>query len=156
MADLNPGTTTQTEGGYLLSSSRETDRKGGQRKKKMNCHSALPWSHSPSNVNANLDPFSNRTNQVQPPSATFFSRLGNSTSFAWLRLPYHIGPIGVPQPFNTVHGEWGPPISKTSDIDWEIYSVWLICCDVLISLAWVSKKCMRFLFRYVCSSKRGD
>mmetsp|Transcript_13863 Transcript_13863/g.30146 ORF Transcript_13863/g.30146 Transcript_13863/m.30146 type:complete len:591 (-) Transcript_13863:2143-3915(-) len=49
---------------------------------------------------------------------------------------YNIGPIGVPQPFETLHGEWGPPIGKSSDIDWELYSVVLICCDTILTMGW--------------------
>mmetsp|Transcript_20192 Transcript_20192/g.51227 ORF Transcript_20192/g.51227 Transcript_20192/m.51227 type:complete len:157 (+) Transcript_20192:320-790(+) len=49
---------------------------------------------------------------------------------------YNVGPLGQPQPFRTVHGEWGPPVGKISDIDWELYSVALICCDTLLTVVW--------------------
>jgi len=53
----------------------------------------------------------------------------------WPEL-YRKGPIGVPQPFRMEHGEWGPPMLKSSQLDWELYSVVLICADVLLTLIW--------------------
>ena len=51
----------------------------------------------------------------------------------WICRPYHNGPLGRPQPFSTIHGEWGPPIPKISTIDWELYTVCLVLSDILIS-----------------------
>jgi len=60
--------------------------------------------------------------------------------FPWDRMPelYRVGPLGVPQSFKIQHGEWGPPCIRQSDIDWELYSVVLIGCDVLLSILFVS------------------
>ncbi|GBG26201.1 Hypothetical Protein FCC1311_024222 [Hondaea fermentalgiana] len=61
--------------------------------------------------------------------------LGRLRSLPWPEL-YRKGPIGIPQPFRMEHGEWGPPMLKSSELDWELYSVVLICCDVLLTLIW--------------------
>mmetsp|Transcript_35636 Transcript_35636/g.44163 ORF Transcript_35636/g.44163 Transcript_35636/m.44163 type:complete len:610 (-) Transcript_35636:53-1882(-) len=55
----------------------------------------------------------------------------------WIRYPYRHGFIGPPQPFEVSHGEWGPPINKTSVIDWEPYCAWLILCDLLLTVTWL-------------------
>ena len=55
-------------------------------------------------------------------------------------MVYNRGPFGDPSPqqFTVVRStsEWGPPVQRTYEIDWEVYSVILILSDVIMTVAW--------------------
>ena len=75
----------------------------------------------------------------------------------WVDRLYRRGPIGDAQPFITQHGEWGPPVARISDIDWELYSVALIICDVLLSVVWhfMTRRLLLFVrFRWLSPTFR--
>lgn len=64
----------------------------------------------------------------------------NATKSSFLTLNaknigYNKAFIGLPQPFHYIIGEYGPPLSRTAEVDWKFFSFALTIADILITIA---------------------